>query len=70
MPAHTKTEQEPIELWRCRYTARCKRWWCRAQATVIAGYLDGLGQPLRQLELCERHSGELANGGITVRDMR
>ncbi len=25
--------ESQVELWPCRYTARCKRWWCRAPAT-------------------------------------
>jgi hypothetical protein len=59
-----------IELWRCPYAARCKRWWCRIQAMVIARYFDELGQPRREVELCECHAGELAKGEIAVRDMR
>jgi hypothetical protein len=70
MRGRTKREYKQIEIWRCRYTVRCKRWWCRAQATVIARYLDALGQTLRQVELCERHADELAKGGIAMRDMR
>ena len=70
MPVYTKREYVLIELWRCRYTARCKRWWCRAQATVLARYFDGMGQPLQEVELCDRHAGELANGEIARRDMR
>jgi hypothetical protein len=37
---------------------------------VLARYLDGLGQPVRQVELCERHGRELAKGRIATRDMR
>jgi hypothetical protein len=58
-----------IELRRCEYSARCKRWWCRTQATVIAQYLDGLGQSLRQRELCEFHAGDQERRD-RVRDMR
>jgi hypothetical protein len=42
----------------------------RAQVTVIARYLDAQGRPLRQVELCEHHSGELAKSETAVRDMR
>jgi hypothetical protein len=62
--------EELIELWRCRYTAKCRRSLCRAPAMVIARYLDRQGHPLRQIELCERHERELAKGGTAVRDMR
>jgi hypothetical protein len=62
--------EELIELWHCRYAAKCRRWLCRVPATVIARYLDGQGQQLRQIELCERHERELAKGKIAVRDMR
>jgi hypothetical protein len=59
-----------IELRRCRYSARCSRSRCRAQATVFVRYLDVQGRPLRQVALCERHRGEITKGGIAVRDMR
>jgi hypothetical protein len=60
----------PVELWRCQYPRRCRQTGCRARATVIVGYVDGQGRPLRQLELCGWYVGELPKGGIAVCDMR
>jgi len=59
-----------IEIWRCYYFARCRASRCREQVTVIARYLDEQGRPLRQVELCERHAGELAKGEAAMREMR
>jgi hypothetical protein len=36
---------------------------------VIVRYFDAKARPLRQLELCEWHVGELPKGGIAVRGM-
>jgi hypothetical protein len=69
-PVQRKRLYSLIEIWRCPYPARCRRWWCRSHATVVARHFDGLGQTLREVELCERHAGELAKSGIAVRDMR
>jgi len=69
-PVQRKRHHSLIEIWRCPYSARCKRWWCPTQASVIARYFDWLGQTVREAALCERHAGELAKGEIVVRDMR
>jgi hypothetical protein len=45
MADDTKT----IELWPCRYDARCNVRNCRARATTIARSMDSGGRPMKQL---------------------
>jgi hypothetical protein len=63
-------ERQQVELWPCQYPMRCTQAGCCTNATVILRYVDGQGRPLRQVELCERHVGEITRSGIAVRDMR
>jgi hypothetical protein len=66
----TKRHYSVIEIWPCRYSSHCRTIRCRERVTVVARYLDAQGRPLRQVELCQQHAGELAKGKIAVRDMR
>jgi len=63
-------EHQQVELWPCQYPAQCKKVRCGARATVIVRYVDRQGRPLRQVEFCDRHTGEITRSGIVVRDMR
>ena len=44
-----------IELWPCRYDARCMVRNCRARATTIARSVDAGGRRIRQYDLCAVH---------------
>ena len=55
MPDDTKT----IELWPCRYDARCKVKNCRAKATTLARGVDPHGRPTVQHELCAVHAEQV-----------
>jgi len=45
-----------IQIIACGYSAQCSVRGCRARATRLARYTDGQGRPLRQRELCDRHT--------------
>ena len=45
-----------IQLLACGYAAQCTVRGCRARATMLARYTDDQGRPLRQRELCDRHT--------------
>ena len=62
---------DEIQLLACGYSAQCTVrelleshiGGCRVRATMLAGYIDGQGRPLRQRELCERQrTGSRAMG--------
>lgn len=57
MPDDTKT----IELWPCGYDARCNVRNCKAKATIIARCNDSGGRPIKQYELCQAHTDQVAN---------
>ena len=50
------SERQQVELW--TYQTTCKHEGCRDLASVIVRYVDAQGRPLRQIELCERHTVE------------
>jgi hypothetical protein len=56
MADDTKT----IELWPCRYDARCKVRNCKSKATTLARSTDSGGRPIRQYELCSIHADQVA----------
>ena len=71
--------KEQVELWHCPYLARCRAATlpylrgcrrCPVRAAVIVRYVDNQGRALRQVEVCERHAGEIVKCGLMVRDMR
>lgn len=59
-----------IQLLACGYSAQCTVRGCRARATMLARYTDTQGRPLRQRELCERHSDWLKANRPNVFDLR
>jgi hypothetical protein len=56
MPDDTKT----IELWPCRYEARCNVRNCKAKAATIARSTDNGGRPIKQYELYSIHADQIA----------
>jgi len=56
MPDDTNT----IELWPCRYDARCNVRQCKAKATTLARSMDTGGRHLKQYELCLVHADQVA----------
>jgi hypothetical protein len=53
-------DTKKIELWPCRYEARCNVRRCKAKATMIARSSDSGGRPIKQYELCSIHADEVA----------
>jgi hypothetical protein len=53
-----------------RDSAQCTVRGCRARATRLARYTDGQGRPLKQRELCERHTDWLKANRPNVHDVR
>jgi hypothetical protein len=49
-----------IELWPCRYDARCTVKNCKAKATTLARSVDTGGRPMKQYELCSIHADQVA----------
>ena len=58
-----------IQLLACGYSAQCSVRGCRARAIRLARYTDDQGRPLRQRELCNRHSAWLKANRLNVRDL-
>jgi hypothetical protein len=58
--ARNEPSIKKIELHTCHYVARCTAHICVAHATIIARYIDVNGRPLRQFELCAKHSACLS----------
>jgi hypothetical protein len=46
-----------VQIGRCGYLCPCRAPRCAVQrATIVLRKLDAAGRPLRQIELCDRHS--------------
>jgi hypothetical protein len=52
-------ETKAIELWPCRYDARCNVKNCKAKATMLARSVDTGGRPMKQYELCSIHADQV-----------
>ena len=50
-------ETKVIELWPCRYDARCNVMNCKAKATTLA---RSGGRRMKQYELCSVHADQVA----------
>jgi hypothetical protein len=59
-----------IQLLACGYSALYSVRSYRARATRLARYTDGQGRPLKQRELCDRHTAWLKGNRPNVHDLR
>jgi hypothetical protein len=53
-------ETKTIELWPCRYDARCNVRHCKGKATTLVCHVDSGGQLMKQHELCSAHADQVA----------